>query len=210
MSQTSTWVALAALVASATAGGCGGKKDRPPAADKAAAKPDAKAELAAVAAQALPDVNGKIPEELRGKLEFTAVLGERDRHVAVQPKGWESGAQPSSIRPPDAAGLGFMTSYSTDSNCDGKCEPKDWAAAADKIDFAPLTGQDFTVLKDEKSPTGRLVVARTIDHTYVVATQWKEGAKRYFACHATLDQELAAAAPAFEAACRAMRVVAWD
>ncbi len=188
---------------------CGGKKDDKRVVDRHAARADPQAELAAVAGT-LGDVNGKIPEELKGKLEFTAALGEKDRHVAILPKGWEAGTLSGSTRPPDAAGLGFMTQYVTASSCDGACEPKDWAASAEKVDFAQFKGQDYTVLKDEKLDSGRLVVARTVDRTYVVAATWKPGAKRYFVCHATLDQEVAAAAPAFEAACRAMRVVTWD
>jgi hypothetical protein len=196
-------VLLAALCA------CGGKKGGKKGASDAPAAPDPQAALAASSA-ALAEVNGKIPEELRGKLEFTTALGEKDRHVAILPKGWESGTVPGSTRPPDAAGLGFMTQYVTGAGCDGSCEPKDWAATADKVDFAQFKGQDYTILTDEKLDSGRVVVAKTVDRTYVAAAKWKTGAKRYFSCHATLDQEIAAAAPAFEAACRAMKIVAWD
>jgi hypothetical protein len=210
-SNRSGIVAVALVVCGAGAlGACGGKKDDK-GGDKggANAKADPQAELKAVADKAVADVNGKIPEELKGKVEFTAVLGEKEHHVAVQPKGWETTAISGTVRPPDAAGLGFMTQYSTGSNCDGSCEPKDWAATADKVDFAQFKGQDFTVQKDEKLDSGRLMVAKTVDHTYVVAAQWKDGAKRYYVCRATLDQEIAAAVPAFEAACRAMKVVEW-
>ena len=194
---------LAALCA------CGGRKDDKRGAAERPVRADPQAELAQVAG-ALAEVNAKIPEELKGKLEFTAALGEKDRHVAVLPKGWEGGNVSGSVRPPDAAGLGFMTLYVTAASCDGGCEPKDWAATADRVDFAQFKGQDYTVLKDEPLAAGRLVVAKTVDRTYVVAATWKPGAKRYFVCHATLDQEIAAAAPAFEAACRAMKIVSWD
>jgi hypothetical protein len=189
--------------------GCGGRKDDQRKPEPRAARPDPQAALASVGA-ALAEVNAKIPEELRGKLEFTAALGEKDRHVAVLPKGWENGSTTGSVRPPDAAGLGFMTQFETHASCDGNCEPKDWAASAERVDFAPFKGQDYTVLKDEPLGSGRILVAKTVDRTYVAAATWKTGARRYFVCHATLDHEIAAAAPAFEAACRALHVVTWE
>jgi hypothetical protein len=199
-----------AVVAMATlALACSGRKGGKRGGDAPADRPDPQAALSSSAA-ALADVNAKIPDELKAKLEFTAALGEKDRLVAVLPKGWESGTAPGSTRPPDAAGLGFMTQYMTGASCDGSCEPKDWAATADKADFSQFKSQDYTILKDEPLASGRVVVARTVDRTYVAAAVWKPGAKRYFVCHATLDQEIAAAAPAFEAACRAMKIVAWD
>jgi hypothetical protein len=197
-------------VAACAVPACGGKKDgKGGGATAAAAKADPQAELAASTA-ALAEVNDKIPEELRGKLSFTAQLGEKDRHVAIVPAGWESGTVPGSTRPPDAAGLGFMTQFVTGASCDGSCEPKDWAQAAEKADFARFKGQDYTILSDEQLDSGRIVVAKTVDRTYVAAARWKPGAKRYFACHATLDQEIAAAAPAFAAACKAMKIVSWE
>lgn len=198
----------AALLAVAA---CGGKKDS--GGDKsgaAAPKADPQAELEALAKGAVPEVNGKIAEELKGKVEFGAALGEKDRHVVPQPKGWEGGTIPGSVKPPDAAGLGFMTAFSSGSNCDGTCEPKDWAATADKVEFAQFSRDDFTPVKDEKTDSGRVLVARTPDRTYVVTATWKPGARRYFYCRATLDQEIAAAAPAFEAACQALKVLSWD
>lgn len=204
-------VTVLVLVVCGAAGlpACGGKKDGKRGAAQAAAKADPQAELAASRA-ALDEVNAKIPEELRGKLSFTATLGEKDRHVAILPAGWESGTLPGSTRPPDAAGLGFMTQFVTGASCDGSCEPKDWAQTAEKADFAQFKGQDYTILSDEQLDSGRVVVAKTVDRTYVAAARWKPGARRYFACHATLDQEIAAAAPAFAAACKAMKIVAWD
>jgi hypothetical protein len=196
-------VTLLALV------GCAGKKGDKRPREGAPEHLDPQAELAASAA-AVTDVNAKIPAELRGKLEFTATLGEKDRHVAIVPKGWEGGSVPGSTRPPDAAGLGFQTQLVTGASCDGSCEPKDWAQTAERVDFAQFKGQGYTVLSDEALASGRVVVAKTVDRTYVAAAMWRAGAKRYFACHATLDQEIAAAAPAFAAACKALRIVAWD
>jgi hypothetical protein len=187
---------------------CGGKKDAGggEATPKAA---DPSAEVAAVGARAAPEANGKLPENLKGKIEFTAMLAAKDKVVAVQPKGWTGDAL--GVRPPEDADLGFMTSMAVSANCDGACEPKKWDEVADKVDFAQFKRADFTVEKDEKlDGGGRLVVARTVDRTYVVAALWKEGAKRYFTCHVTLDQEVAAAAPAFESACRATKVLSWD
>jgi hypothetical protein len=191
-------------------GACGDKKDDGGKGAPAAAKADPQAELEALAKGAVGAVNGQIPEELHGKLEFGAALGEKDRHVVAQPKGWEGGTIPGSVKPPDAAGLGFMTGFSSGSNCDGACEPKDWAATADKVEFAQFSRDDFTKVKDDKTDTGRVLVARTPDRTYVVTATWKPGAKRYFYCRATLDQEIASAAPAFEAACATLKVLSWD
>ena len=197
------WIALLVI-------GCGSKEGGGKAGDKAPPAVDARAELAAVAAKAVPEVNARLPDSLRGKLEFVAVLGEKDHHIAVQPKGWTAGNIPGSVKPPDDAQLGFMTGFSTGTNCDGTCEPKPWDAVSDKVSFQQFKRADFTVDKDEKLDHGRLLVAHTTDRVYIVAAFWKDGARRYFTCDATLDQEIAAAAPAFEQACRAMKILAWD
>ena len=191
------------MVVAMLAAGCG-KKD-----GGSAQGADPKAELAK-AEKAVAGVNGLVPEALKGKLEFTAVLDAEKQYAVVRPKGWDQKGLPGRVTPPDAAGLGFMTALWTGSNCDGSCEKKDWAAVADKVDFAQLKGQSFTTVKDEKRDGGRLLVARSDDRAYVVWAQWKPDARRYFVCRATLDKEAAAALPAFEAACAALRVVSWD
>lgn len=150
-------------------------------------------------------VQGKVPAGVQ--LTFEAVTGEKDRHIAIQPKGWETGVIPGRVKPPAGSNLGFMTAFSTGSNCDGECSAKDWAATADKVEFAQFAGRGIE--KDEKLPDGRLMVVKGDDRVDIALARWKEGADRYFVCRATLDRELVAAAPAFEEACRRMTVVSW-
>jgi hypothetical protein len=155
--------------------------------------------------------NDAIPAELAGKLSFVEVAGEKDRFVAVAPANWvKSEFVTGSYEPPEGAALGFMTRYGVSSNCDGTCEPKDWAPVVDKVEFSQYQGAQFSVVKDEQLGwNGRLLVATSQDTTYVVAAWWKPGASRYFYCRATLAKEIAAAAPAFEQACRSLSITAW-
>lgn len=153
-------------------------------------------------------VEAKLPESLKGKVTFEAVEGEKGRHLAVQPKGWETGVIPGRVKPP-AGGpdLGFMTAFSTGSNCDGSCEAKDWAAVSDKVEFSQFTGGDWQIEKDEKLADGRLLVAKKADRVDIALARWKTGASRYFSCRATLDKPLMEAAAAFEEACRQLKIV---
>ena len=67
----------------------------------ASAPPDPKANAAAVDA-----VQAKVPKDVA--LTFEAVPGEKDRHLAIQPKGWETGVIPGRLKPPAGSPLGFM------------------------------------------------------------------------------------------------------
>lgn len=198
------WVAVAGL-------GCGkgesGGTDGG-AAGGAASGGVSAADTAALEA-ALGAANAKVPASLNGKLSFEIVAGEKGRHQAIQPKGWEAGVIPGRVKPPSGASLGFLTSFSTGSNCDGTCEKKDWAAVADKVEFAQFSGGSFKVEKDEKGPGTRLLVAKGDGRVDIAYAVWKDEASRYFVCRATLDQEIIEAAPAFEAACKGMLVSSW-
>jgi len=78
------------------------------------------------------------------------------------------------------------------------------------VDFKQfLEGEQFTVEKDEKTDSSRLLVAKAGDRVHIAFALWKKGASRYFTCHATLDAEAAPAAPAFEKACQSMTVSSW-
>lgn len=195
---------LVAAVLGLGALACGGKQAPEGEAEVAAAPEgiDPKAHDAAVQA-----VKAKVPAGLA--LEFEAVLGEKDRHVAIQPKGWETGVIPGRVKPPAGASLGFLTAFSTGSNCDGSCEPKDWAKVADSVEFAQFKGGAWAIEKDEALPDGRLLVARGDGRIDIALARWKADASRYFVCRATLDKELLAAAGAFEEACRQMVVQSW-
>ena len=162
--------------------------------------------LEAVTAAA-KDANAAVPADLKEKISFAAAEVDEGKVAALVPSGWtESPHIPGSYKPADDAGLGFMTSYSVGTNCDGSCEPKDWAATADKVNFAQFKGEQFTVVKDEQlDGGGRLLVATSGEKTYVTGARWKDGARSYISCSATLDGPAAAAADAFAQACRAAR-----
>ncbi|MCA9513601.1 MAG: hypothetical protein KC635_01540 [Myxococcales bacterium] len=169
---------------------------------------DVKAEVEKAAA----DVNAKVPEDLKAALTFEAVAGEKDWHVALQPKGWKSSTIPGLVKPPEGGpSLGFMTKFSTGSNCDGACAAKDaagWKATADKVEFAQFASNGEKIAKDEALPDGRILVANgDRGRVDIVVARWKDGAERYFSCRATLEDDAAKAADAFEAACLAMKPV---
>jgi hypothetical protein len=192
-------IAFVLTVSTAAAAGCSDKKESEGAAAKAAEGPPV--DLAAI--------NGAVPAELKGKLSFVAATAEDGDADVVAPAGWEeSKHMPGRWKPADSSSLGFMTSYSVGSNCDGECTAKDWKAVADKVDFSQLTSR-MKVVKDEAGASSRLVVATSEDSTYVAAAFWKEGASRYFTCHATLADDAAKAVDAFVKACQATRVKSW-
>lgn len=182
-------------------GGAGGAgvaaPSGPSAADEAALK------------TALDAANAKVPAALQGKLSFEIAQGEKGRHQAIQPKGWETGVIPGRVKPPSGASLGFLTAFSTGSNCDGTCEKKDWAAISDKVEFAQFAGGSFRVEKDEKANGSRFLVAKGDGRVDIAYAVWKDEASRYYVCRVTLDGELVEAAPAFEAACKGMLVTSW-
>jgi hypothetical protein len=188
------------VMAAALAGGCSEKKGGGGSTAKAAE--GAPVDLAAI--------NGAVPKELAGKLTFAAATAEDGDLAVVAPQGWEeSKHMPGRWKPADDSSFGFMSSYNVGSNCDGSCEPKDWKAVADKVNFQQLTSR-MTVKSDEPTANGRVVVATSDDRTYIAAAWWKEGASRYFTCSATLEDDAAKAADAFLKACQATRVNNWE
>jgi hypothetical protein len=193
---------VACLTLGLLAGACGGGSGSGGGTSSAAALPP----------NAVADANAKVPAELKDKLTFAEGVESDRSHklLVVRPVGWEaSKVIPGSYKPTDASGLGFMTSFSIGTNCDGTCEPKDWAATADKVEFKQLTsGERFKVEKDEKSPTSRLVVAAHADGSKVVTMAvWINGSIAYAYCRAQLEKAAAPAAAAFEQACRALTIV---
>jgi hypothetical protein len=153
-------------------------------------------------------VAAKLPDALKDKITFEVVEGDKGRHVAVQPKGWEAGVIPGRVKPPmGGADLGFMTAFATGSNCDGSCEAKDWKTVVESVEFAQFLGGGWDVRKDEALPDGRLLVIAKQDRVDVALARWKDGGSRYFYCRATLEKPITEAAEAFEEACRQMKVV---
>lgn len=189
-----------ALVAALAALGCDKKKD-------GAAGPDPDAELKSVEAKAA-ELQAKVPAELRSKLELKASFMERKKGIMVAPSGWsESKVIPGMFEGPD--GLGTGTRYSVGTNCDGMCEPKDWAAVVEKVDFGQFKRDGFKVLRDEKGDGVRLMVVEHDGGIEVRWATWKEGARVYFHCSATLKDEAKKAVDAIAGACQATKPIDW-
>jgi len=159
-------------------------------------------------------VNSLVPAPLKDKLVFEKrdIVLERGRdkttYTLAAPKGWPQGMKSfGSLEAPKDSGMGFFTKFSVGSNCDGKCEAKEWEKIADKVNFAPLA--KGKVLKDVKGKSNRLMIAESeggMKTTEVVFAWWTDGADSYRTCQATLDEEIKDAAPAFEKACQAITV----
>ena len=153
-------------------------------------------------------VNALVPASLKDKVTFekTEIKEERGRHsktyTVAAPKGWKQEMKGFASLKPDKD-MGFMTSFKVGTNCDGECVSKDWAATVEKVYGSYLKG---TVIKDQKSATGRTIIASSGDTTIVVIASWKDGAREYSHCGATLDNQLKDAAPAFEKACESIRI----
>jgi hypothetical protein len=170
-----------------------GKSDK---SSSSAAAPAAPIDVAAV--------NALVPADLKDKLVFEKrdVTEERGKRSTVTytlaaPKGWEQDMKMfASVKPKSEANLGFMTSLAVGSNCDGTCEPKDWAKTSEKVNFAQFR-DGGKIVKDEQNKTNHLMIAEKGDSTYVVYAWWQDGAKRYFSCTASLDAPVKGAADAF-------------
>ena len=181
----------------------------------ACGKSDKAAESKAAApAIDLAGVNALVPADLKAKLVFdkTDIVEERGRHnityTMAAPKGWAPHMKGfASLKGGDD--LGFFTSLDVGSNCDGSCEPKDWAKIADKVNFAQFDKDK--VIKNEAKPGSRLLIAeRDGKTTFVVYAWWTEGAKRYNTCTATLDEPVKTAGDAFAKACQSVGVSGAD
>jgi hypothetical protein len=188
-----TYFVAAVLVASA----CGKDKGG----DKGGGAPAVKIDPAAA--------NALVPAELKEKIVFEQrdIVEERGKdkvtYTLAAPKGWEnSNKMFAKLRPKDD--LGFMTSLDVGTNCDGSCEPKDWAKTSEKVNFAQF--RDGKIVKDESNDTSHLMIAEKNGTTYVVYAWWGKGAKKYASCMATLEAPAAPAAPAFAEACKAVSI----
>ena len=186
-------------------------------AKSSSAPPAAKIDVAAV--------NALVPAELKDKLVFEQrdIVEERGKrskttYTLAAPKDWEQGDMKmfASLRPKSDAGFGNMTEIGAGSNCDGRCEAKDWAKVSEKVNFAQFRGGDWKIIKDESTKTSHLLIARQGDATYVTYAWWADGASKYYTCRATLDvgfgsegpkgDTLQAAAEAFAKACQAVNI----
>jgi len=149
MTRTKLLVVLMAV----TLGACGKKKG-----GDAAAPSVTKADADAA--------NALVPADLKSKIEFEVrTLDDGMKHhptkyTYVAPKQWKKGFMPGSFEPNDGDNMGFGTSVDVGTNCDGSCEPKDWAKVADKVNFSQYTAGKATgkIIKDEKGKNDRLMV----------------------------------------------------
>lgn len=191
---------LVALVA------CGGNKDAAP---KVAITD---ADLAAVTAAVPADLTDKLVFEI-GTIESKKGR-EPDVYKLVRPKGWIKGFMPGELKPADAGNFGSPTlgksEMRIDSNCDGKCEKKDWAAVADKVHFARFGKSQGKIVKDVKGTNERtLVFEHTVSEAFqdnsvaftIVRAWWDPDGSRYFTCTVELGTQIKGAADAFEKAC---------
>jgi hypothetical protein len=158
-------------------------------------------------------VNALVPAALKDKLAFEQrdLTESRGKHkityTLAAPKGWKQDMEMfASLKASD--GLGFMTSVGVGSNCDGACEPKDWAAVSAKVNFSQFASDK--VVKDEATPTSHLLIADNGDAIHVVYAWWAAGANRYHTCTASLEQPVRDAAPAFAKACQAVAIAGED
>ena len=148
----------------------------------------------------LAGVNALVPPELKDKLVFEQqdVIEDRRHPVTytlAAPKGWKQGMKGfAKLKGDDWAG--FITELGVGSNCDGSCEPKDWNNVADKVEFSQFDNRG-KVIKNEVTPTSRLLIVDVDDKTYVRYAWWTDAASRYHTCSATLEAPVKAAAPAF-------------
>lgn len=165
-------------------------------------------------------VNALVPANLKDKLVFEKRTIEeergRDKHIFTMaaPKTWSQGPMKgfAKLRAPDEDGFGNLTEIRLGTNCDGRCEPKDWDKVVEKVDFAQFRDGKYKIVKDEAGKTDHLLIAQKESSTYIRYAWWAEGGSRYLQCDATLELGFAAAdaadiqtaAPAFEAACKAV------
>lgn len=110
--------------------------------------------------------NALVPANLKAKVEFEVrTLDDGMKHhptkyTYVAPKQWKKGFMPGSFEPNDGDNLGSGTSVDVGTNCDGSCEPKDWAKVVDKVYYSQYTSGKVTgkIVKDVKGKNDRLMV----------------------------------------------------
>lgn len=173
---------------------------------------------AAVAAEApiaidVAAINALVPDALKAQLVFeqrtlTTVRGKKTAtYTIAAPRDWVQDSKMfARMRPAEI--YGRLTQLAVTANCDGACEPKDWAAVADRVDFAPRTSG--VIRKEARSPGRRVLIAEVeagaTRATVVVAAWWRDGAPSYHVCTATLAAPFRDAAPAFDKACEAIAI----
>lgn len=164
--------------------------------------PSAAIDVAAVNALVPPELKDKFVFEER-TLELEDGRGKRAFKVAV-PKGWALDPDFGVVTP--SPSWGDATELKITSSCteeSGPCKPLDWAAEAEKTEFAQIAS--WTVIKDEKQATRRSVLAEKND-AYYTTVWWTPNADRYYSCEAAVTLEHKAVLAAFEKACSMVQV----
>ena len=167
--------------------------------------PAAPIDVAAVNALVPADLKDKLVFEKRDLAEERGKKGRKRIYTMAAPKDWEQDMKMfANVKPKSEANLGFMTSLSVGSNCDGTCEAKDWAKTSEKVNFAQF--RDGKIVKDEQAKTNHLMIVEKGDSTYVVYAWWNDGGRMYYSCTASLEKEVKGAADAFAKACQAVNL----
>ncbi len=153
--------------------------------------------------------NAAVPAEAKATLVFENVTVQDDGETMhfARPKGWTvaNPSFPGKFNPPATPDLGFMTSFSVGTGCDGGCEPKDWKAVINKKMMQII--QDGPTVHDEALPNdGRIRWDNDGKTAHVSAAWFKTGDRHYRSCTAWLDNaELAKSVDAFVVACKSVR-----
>ena len=109
--------------------------------------------------------NALVPADLKSKVEFEVrtlddgMKHHPEKYTFVAPKQWKNGFMPGSVELNDGDNLGFATKMFVGTNCDGTCEPKDWAKVVDKVYYSQYTSGKVNgkIVKDEKGKNDRLM-----------------------------------------------------
>ncbi len=153
--------------------------------------------------------NAAVPADAKATLAFENITVKDDGETMsfAQPKGWTvtNPSFPGRFKPPATPDLGFMTSFSVGTGCDGGCEPKDWKTVIDKQMMQLIN--DGPTVHDEALPNnGRIRWDNDGKSAHVMAAWFKTGDRHYRSCTVWLDNpELAKSVDAFVAACKAVR-----
>jgi hypothetical protein len=163
-----------------------------------AAKPTDTATVAALVPPALATKLKFERREMRDQFD--------DTFSVLAPADWKQEEGFATLKPPGEDAWGSSMRISSD--CAGSCVEKDWAAVTDKEEFARM--REGEVVADTKTPTSRLMIAKTDKVTAVKYAWWEISATRYAVCSASLKEPYRDAAPAFLKACQSAKVTSHD
>jgi len=147
-------------------------------------------------------------------VQEVALTDEPDTYLAsiVAPEGWKddrelSGGFTTSGFDASLKPFGLFDEMAFRAGCGpyGRCEPKDWAAELGLI-TERFQGRTVTEERSVEGSDGRVLTLQDSSGGVTGLVQrWDDTAARIFECEVDLDEENAAALPAFMAACEASR-----